>query len=221
MNPLPPRAEEPIQDFFRDWKMIFLHPVIFSRDIAPTKSLNHALLLGLASHWICSAIGLVSSSAIEGMVQQAMQKMMQLGGNVASWNPLLSETQAFILRWGFGVAGVVVDPIFTLLKLLFWTAWVWLSARLLLRGRSIPYEALLKVSAYALAASPVLILPVVGTLAFSVYCFYLAVIGTRETLGIDASRSFWIQTLPYVAITLLGFAVFATMIGLFAALFLT
>jgi hypothetical protein len=221
-----------IKRYFSDLKTVLTQPTAFFRRVPLRGGLSGPLAFALITHWIGSAIEYLWQSAFGGMfagrIEEALKQLETLPeveslGRGAAYQQF---RQAF-LDWIWGTSSILLDPIWTVVSILWMAVFVFAGARLLITpgkdgaAREITFESAVRVVAYGMTPAIFRAVPGVGSLAAWIGTWVVTVIAAREIFRTTTTRAIFVglfpQTLFLGIVLLLLFAVLALVFGFFAA----
>jgi ribosomal protein S27AE len=214
-----------IRQYFRELFRILTNPTQFFRHLPLTGGLGRPLAFALATHWIGSAIGylwgLLITRSMGISIGGTLSKLFEDVADVDSpgRSAQLIELKERAINWFWGAGSVIADPFFTLLKILFTSALVYIGARILVTPsvqggpREISYESSVRIICFGMGPSILMALPIFGGPVSALLVIIVTIIGAREVYRVGFGRAATIALFPQV----LFFGVF---IALFAFLLL-
>jgi hypothetical protein len=204
---------DPIRNYFRTVWAILTRPAAFFRGMPMRGGLGGPLAFALVTHWLGSAAAFLWQSLLgHGLVerlQQAMRGVRFEGDGVDSFgrHDLWMRAGDRLIGWFWGAGAIITDPFFTLISILFTSAFVYAGARLLVRGERVSFESAARVVAYGLTPAIVGVIPFFGGLAASIYVAVVTIIGAREVYRIGTARAAVVALFP--KLLFLGFFLLA------------
>lgn len=195
--------------FFETIRQIVFKPRKFfefnARAILSRSHLVQILAFSIIVQWIASFFGFIWRASMAPYIQSrvddvmnAFQIMVQMQEESAiAMRSISNEAMKLVL----GAGGVVLAPFTSTLQMVVVSAIVHFGVKLFIKEvdqRPQSYTTTLKVIAFSLIPSILVIIPGLGTLLSWVLCFYAAVIGIREVYQTSTTRSVFAVLFPEI-----------------------
>jgi hypothetical protein len=210
--------------YFRDLKKVLFNPADFFKALPVTGGLAIPLTFALVTHWLGSLINYILSAFTGDMnghffdrfVQFSSQYSQVSGGDIDSFGRngmnqgLLQAMGAGekAMSWLWGASGILLDPFFTLVWLIFISFFVFIGARLLVKPTpehmarfpsGVTFESAVRVVAFGMSPAIFSGLPYLGSfIAKLIYIPIVTIIGAREIYRVSNGRATAIALFPEI-----------------------
>lgn len=209
--PRPPAQEtalDPIREYFLTLKEILTQPRVFFRKMKLIGGFSGPLAFALVTHWVGRGMEFLWSTLVGGAAIGFYDRLLQFGDQQSSIDypggrpDWLLETKSILTNWFLGAGSVIIDPFFSLIKILFYSFLIYFVCLFLIpRDRIFPkglpnFEVSLRIVCYASAAQIFLVLPFVGPLLGWGVTLFITAVGLSEIYSTSFSRGLVIAFFP-------------------------
>jgi hypothetical protein len=222
----------PIRSYFGTLRGLLSAPSEFFRKQKDKTDLAGPLAFALVTHWIGEALSFLWRQQLSTLLSRSFADMTTAAGRFASEfegdlkridsdgrHEQIQKVGEQFLHWVWGVGGVLIDPVVTLIQLTFFTVFIFVGARILITPKPgitppIEFGRVLRICAFATAPALFSMIPVMGPLLASIAGLLLLAIGIENVYGVSRARAVWVASFPYFLIStafflLLGAIVYA------------
>jgi len=209
-SPIHPETEtNPISQYVQTLWSLLSKPTHFFRGLPLRPGIVWPLLFAVLTHWLGSGLSYLWKVCLGQMIEGRLADFFVAAHKLADIEDelpadTLKQLKDHFLTWVWGVGSVIVDPFFTVAKVLLTSIFIWVAARIFgdLRrsdaNERYAFESAVAVSSFAMAPAVLNGIPIVGGIVASLFTFIITFIGVREIYRVSSGRSLLIVLFPTI-----------------------
>lgn len=188
-------------------RRILLEPRAFFRAMPALGGLSGPLAFALITHWIGETLNFLWRNWVGSRLSDVLRSLFKVAEDVSAAGiggraEQLALARDRLFDWLWGVGPVLLDPVKTLLTLLFLSSLVYLGVRLLVTPgrngapRTLQFETALRIVCYGSTPGILAAVPLFGGVAAWIGTLVITVIGAQEVYRISGGRALVIALFP-------------------------